>query len=142
MPAYWWSCIKCGKEESFPGTCECNSIHGFIWKQLLPSQWDQQLLKKRCPRCGLKSLRITYEFPRQNKEVVYVNHIVGLDRGDWIPMMWETVFSSKTSNRLYDFKYLGQKNIWGLNKPAVFTEDTLRQVVKLYREKSGRGFKL
>jgi hypothetical protein len=141
MPAYWWSCIKCGKKETFQNACDCNGIHGFIWHQLLPSDWDQRLLRKRCAKCRANSLRITYEFPRAKKELVFVNHIVGLGLDGWIPMMWETVFSGTRSNRLYDFKYVGRKNIWGLNKPAVFTEDTLREIFELYRKKSGRSFR-
>jgi hypothetical protein len=141
MPSYWWSCIKCGRNRTFADVCESAGIHGFIWNHLLPSDWNQKLLRKCCDKCGRNSLRITYEFPRTEKEVVFVNHIVGLDLNTWLPMMWETVFSDKPGNRLYDFKYLGRKNTWGLNKPAVFTENGLRKLFQLYRVKTGRRFR-
>lgn len=141
MPAYWWSCMNCGRRATFADICAVAGIHGFIWNQLLASDWDQRLLRKSCDNCGRNFLRITYEFPRANKEVVFVNHIVGLNLEGWIPMMWETVFATEPRNRLYDFKYLGRKNTWGLNKPAVFTESGLRELFRLYRKKTGRSFR-
>lgn len=140
MPAYWWSCAKCGGDCDFAKACDTPDIHGFIWNKLLLSDWDQALLGQRCAKCRSNSLRITYEFPREDKEVVMVNHIVGLNQGTWLPMMWETVLTSEPKKRLYDFKYVGRRNTWGLNKPAVFTEGGLRDIFRVYREKTGRAF--
>lgn len=140
MPGYWWSCTKCGEEKTFVDVCETASIHGFIWKHLLPSDWSQSLLRKRCPKCRANALRITYHFPRKNREIVFVNHIVGLNLQSWLPMMWDAAFAREPRKRLYDFKYLARSNTWGLNKPAVFSESGLTELFALYRLKTGRNF--
>ena len=72
MPSYWWSCEKCKKEFAFKDVTDNSTIYHFIWKTLLPSNWDQEKLLLACPNCKNKSLRITYEFPRKDKEIVRV----------------------------------------------------------------------
>jgi hypothetical protein len=66
--------------------------------------------------------------------------MVGLDRGDWIQMMWQTCLASEPGKCLYDFKYLGRKSAFGLNKPAVFTEGDLGNVFEVFRRKTGKPF--
>jgi len=141
MPGYWWQCENCRPDSSFLEACGSKSIAHFIWDVLLPSSWDQSKLLLHCKNCGQQSIRITYEFPRKEKEVFRVIHIVGIGPlfDEYIPMMWETyqVGNGKGEVTLFDFKYIGKRSVWGLNKPAVFSRDDLKRLFALFCEKTG-----
>ncbi|SRR6266571_1203209 len=137
MPGYWWHCEGCGKDFAFSKACGRTSIAAFIHDDLVTSNWDQALLLRPCPDCAQTSLRIQYEFPRKDRELVTVYRIVGLGPGaDYLPMMWETGPASEPDVRWYDFKYLGGRNVRGLSKPAVLQQQQLRRLFDLYRERA------
>ncbi len=48
-------------------------------------------------------------------------------------MMWETLFSPYDGDSCFDFKYINGRSVFGLNKPAVFTQLQLRELFSLYR---------
>jgi len=83
-------------------------------------------------------MRITYSFPRAKERIVHVFSIVGLyDREkSYLPMMWEFEFSDEPGKRLFDFKYLEGKNVTGLARPAVLSQEMLRRLFALYCEKT------
>lgn len=138
MPSYWWQCEECKKTYEFEKVTKSKGIAHFIWDELLTSQWDQNLLIKRCENCDREQLRISYNFPRSNNETILVQHIVGTQPfGDYLPMMWETIFIREPNKLLYDFKYLRNRNVWGLNKPAVLDKEDLLNIFNLYSEKVG-----
>lgn len=139
MPGYWWQCEKCGVESNFPEVCKSRGITHYIWDVLLPSSWDQTKLVQDCKNCGSSSLRITYQFPKKNEKVlIRVKHIVGMEADEnYIPMMWETYQVGYENNSLFDFKYIVGRNIYGLNKPAVFSREDLKKLFALYCEKTG-----
>lgn len=87
-------------------------------------------------------MRITYLFPRKEKETLRVVHIIGLGKpgDDYIPMMWETYPLGEKEIHWFDFKYINKRNILGLNRPAVFTHDDLKKLFDLYRTKTGNNF--
>lgn len=139
MSAYWWECEKCGKKYDFNTACKSPGIAHYIRDALVLSKWDQALLLIECPNCHQKSLRIFYEFPRKEKELLKVIHIVGLgeQKNSYIPMMWET--SPFPFNDIwFDFKYINNRNIWGLNKPAIFCQNDLRELFELYCKRTGK----
>jgi hypothetical protein len=137
MKGYWWQCESCGANSDFGEACDCKGIAHFIWDVLLPSSWDQSKLLLKCKKCNKQSLRITYKFPRKDEVVLKVIHIVGLDPNNgYIPMIWETYPEGDENERWFDFKYINGRNIYGLNKPAVFSRDDLKQLFTLYREKT------
>jgi hypothetical protein len=84
-------------------------------------------------------MQIAYDFKRQKRETVVVNHIVGLEPNPdhYMPMMWEGAFMSDPESRLFDFKYQIQRQNWGLNKPAVLSREDLQRLFKLYCELTG-----
>jgi len=139
MAGYWWECESCGTRWEFVAACGSKGITHFIWDILLPSNWDQAQLLGVCKSCGKVSLRITYEFPRKNKEVLRVVHMVGLGPlyGSYIPMMWETYPISVEHERWFDFKYIDGRRTLGLNRPAVLRREHLKQLFNLYQEKTG-----
>jgi hypothetical protein len=65
--------------------------------------------------------------------------MVGLGPFDnvYVPTMWETYDVSAPEYRMFDFKYVNNRNIWGLNKPAVFTREELRELFALYELRTG-----
>ncbi len=142
MPGYWWQCENCRRKYDFEHLTNSSGIGPFIRDELAPSEWDQILLAGECPECG-KTVRITYEFPRRaGGETVHVLHIVGLPfdkEGKYLHMMWETYFEDGSDEPLFDFKYIWGRNIHGLNKPAVFTQEMLRRLFSLYAEKVGKA---
>jgi hypothetical protein len=83
-------------------------------------------------------MRITYEFPRKRKSIATVYHIVGADEGDSMPRMWETTLDGENGNPLFDFKYILKSRLFGLNRPAVFSQDDLRELFTLYCTKAGK----
>lgn len=138
MPSYWWECEECQTKYEFSDVTEPKGITHYIWDVLIPSDWDQALLLKDCPACGLQSLRISYIFPREDKTHLLVKHIIGLGPFEkYVPMMWETIPDRSEEETWIDFKYINGRNIWGLNKPAVFTKADMRSLFAKYREKVG-----
>jgi hypothetical protein len=144
MAAYWWECEGCGKSVDFPNATGAGGITRFIRDILLPSDWDQSLLLRQCTACDKPLLRMTYEFPRGKETVsLHTVHIVGLDKDEYLPMMWETCPMDSpqerwlSEERWFDFKYINKSSIFGLNKPAVFLQDELRRLFDLYRTKTG-----
>ena len=80
-------------------------------------------------------MRITYQFPRSaDSDLVHVISLIGLDRGEYVPMMWETCFASAAETTYFDFKYTYQNHNWGLNKPAILTKQDLSEMFSLYRQ--------
>ncbi len=53
-------------------------------------------------------------------------------------MMWECYPISDASDRWFDFKYLSRRNLYGLNKPAVFGREDLQMLFALYCEKTNQ----
>jgi hypothetical protein len=104
---------------------------------MVASAWDQTLLAKPCS-CG-SELRITYDFPRQNKEVLQVIRMVGVEwTPEYLMMLWETAPASDPSERWFDFKYIRGRNPWGLNKAAVFPQELLKALFALLPSKGWR----
>jgi len=139
MPAYWWECEACGKSFEFSKACNYPGVAHYIRDVLAKSSWDQSHLLLRCSKCGKQDLRITYEFPRADKETLRVAHIVGLGSStdDFISMMWETYPLSNPQDRWFDFKYIRGRSTFGLNKPVVLSLRELKQLFKLYCDKTG-----
>lgn len=139
---YWWQCTACNATRKFMQVVNCSGIVDFLWDQLRVSGWDQSLLKRECPSCCANALRITYEFPRKvEPELIRVLHIVGVGAGDYMPLMWETSPNADLVERWFDFKYVNGRSHYGLNKAAVFGEQDLAELFRLYRTKAGRpGF--
>lgn len=143
MPGYWWECERCKETFDFETACGHRGAPHFIRDALIPGAWDQRLLLRECPKCRKPGLRITYEFPRSNKETLRVLHIVGLGSADdeYIPMMWESLFSPYDGDPCFDFKYIIGRSVFGLKKPAVFTQSELRNLFSLYSTATGaKGF--
>lgn len=145
MTGYWWSCEKeaCRSEFEFEDlrkSSGAGSIAAFIRDVLLRKNWDQALLLQQCPRCGQRSARITYDFPRRKNPLVFrVANIVGLDWGiSYLPMMWGSHKVGDPVEVIYDFKYLEGRNPKGLGNPAIFKEGDLAELFALYCEKTGR----
>jgi hypothetical protein len=139
MGSYWWECSNCGTQYDFQTICQSRGITHYIWDVLIPSGWDQDHLVKNCTKCDKNILRITYIFPRAEKTHLQVKHIVGLGPFDdvYVPMMWETIPDGNNDETWIDFKYINGRNIWGLNKPAVFSKEDMRNLFQLYRERTG-----
>jgi hypothetical protein len=135
MPAYWWECRGCGTKVEFPEACGSKGITHYIWDALIPSNWDQSKLVRKCANCSQDTLRITYIFPRKNQTHIQVKHMIGLGPFDdeYVPMIWETIPDGAEHETWIDFKYVNGRNIWGLNKPAVFNKDNMRELFKQYR---------
>lgn len=137
MAGYWWQCEACGNKFDFQTTVGYPSMSGFVWDKLLPSGWDQSLLTSACPSCKKGLRRITYDFPREEKVLLHVVHIVGLQYENYVPMMWETYPVDDPDSRWFDFKYQHKRSPWGLNKAAVFSCEGLQELFTLYRAKTG-----
>jgi hypothetical protein len=138
MPAYWWECSECGTKVEFPEASKSKGITHFIWDVLIPTNWDRSKLLKKCTKCNQDTLRITYIFPRKDQTHVQVKHIIGLGPFDeYVPMMWETIPDGNQKKTWIDFKYINGQNVWGLNKPAVFSKEDMRTLLKQYHECTG-----
>lgn len=137
MPGYWWECEACDNRLDFPDVTGTSSIASFVWDKLLAADWDQSLLAPPCKKCGHGTLRITYEFPREDKVILRVIHIVGLKYDDYVPMMWETHPKDSPADQCFDFKYQRGRNPWGLNKAAVLSRQDLHALFERYRQKTG-----
>lgn len=138
MPGYWWGCEKCDTMNDFQAISSTSGIYEFIWKILLPAEWNQSLLVQECRHCNELASRITYKFPRKEELLFRVVHIVGLDPEDgYLPMMWATYAVGEPNNLKYDFKYLTKGSLYGLNRPAIFTRNDLCELFDLYRLRTG-----
>ena len=140
MPkGYWWQCEQCGAVRSFPDATNSNSVAAFIWDELVPADWDQSLLVQSCRQCKGDTLRITYHFPRHDRVLLQVHHIIGHppDEGKYVPMMWASEPSYDRDNLRIDFKYIVGRNPLGLSRPAVFTHESFRSLLTKYRELTG-----
>lgn len=138
MPSYWRECGECKTKYEFPEVTESKGVTHYIQDVLVPPDWDQSLLLKQCPACGKNELRIAYFFPREDQAHLLVKHIVGLGPfGEYVPMMWETIPDRSAKDTWIDFKYINGRNIWGLNKPAVFSKADMNAVFAKYRNKVG-----
>ncbi len=139
MPSYWWQCKSCGSKSIFPIVAKCSSIVTFIWDIMVPSDWEQSLLLRECPKCGNKALRITYDFPRKTDPVTpKVVQMVGLppNADNYMAMLWETEPTEYPKERWLDFKYMNGKNPWGLNKAAVLSKQDLVRLIRVYETKT------
>jgi hypothetical protein len=137
MARYWWQCTACGAKPAWLSVCESRSIAAFIWDELAPSGWDQDLLRRRC-ECHRRSLRITYRFRRGDPERVSIKHMVGLrPEGDHLPMLWETFRHSAPRTPWVDFKYQRGRSPWGLSKRLVLTKAQFARLLRMYERATG-----
>jgi hypothetical protein len=140
MPSYWWKCQKCGCTKTFEECTESRGIVHFILDELIPGKWNQSVLVRWCPQCENESMRITYEFPGNDRIELCVVHIVGLEPRDaegYVPMMWETQ-PQPSETTWFDFKYFKGRKIFGLNRPAVVTRTDLIELFSFYRKLTGQ----
>jgi len=138
---YWLQC-DCGYDcAEYSQVTGCTSAAAYIWDRVRVN-WDQALLLMRCPECKQLALRITYAFPRKDREVVQIIHIVGLCLdGNYTPMMWESRPLSRPRLQWFHFNYLGGRNPFTLNRAAVLSTDQLRQLFALYKNRTGKRLK-
>jgi hypothetical protein len=142
MAGYWWQCGACGEKADFPTVCNSKSICAFIRDVLLAADFDQEPLLRECQSCQRRALRITFEFPRVDREVVRVLHVVGLPQQQetpYLPMIWETCPVSDPEARWFHFNYMNQRNPWGLNKAAVFESHDLQAIFDFFTQKTGHS---
>jgi hypothetical protein len=52
-------------------------------------------------------------------------------------MMWETYPIDERDERVFDFKYINDYGMRGLNRPAIFRQTQLRALFDLYVAKTG-----
>ena len=138
MAKYWWQCTSCGDRPSWLSVCESKSIAAFIWDELVPSGWDQKLLRRTC-KCKRRSLYITYRLQRGDTERVSIKHIVGLKLADdYLPMMWETFRHATPKTTWMDFRYQRTRNPWGLTKRVALQRAQLSRLLKAFEKITGR----
>jgi len=137
MASYWWECSHCGSRFEFKDVCESRGITHYIWDVLIPSGWEQSHLIKTCFQCNNGDMGITYVFPQADQTHIRVKHIVGIGPFDkYVPMMWETIPDGNNEETWIDFKYINGRNMWGLNKPAVFSKEDIKKLFQLYRNRT------
>ena len=137
MPRYWWQCTSCGDKPPWLSVCRSRSIAAFIWDELAPSGWDQNLLRRTCT-CRHRSLRITYRLRRGDPERVSIRHIIGLrPDGDHLPMLWETFRHSSPRMHWIDLKYQRGRSPWGLTKRLVLQRAQLGRLLRAYEQRTG-----
>ena len=135
---YWWQCTACGERPAWLAVCQSRSIAAFIWDELVPSGWDQRLLRRTCT-CKRRSLYITYRLKRGDPERVSITHIAGLSLADdYLPMVWETFRHATPRTRWIDFKYQRGRSPWGLTKRVVLTRAQLSRLLRAYEAAAGR----
>jgi len=118
--------------------CESKSVAAFIWDELAPSDWDQELLRRTC-KCKRRSLFITYRLQRAESERVSVKHIVGLrPEDDYLPMIWGTFRHATPRTTWIDFKYQRGRSPWGLTKRLVLQQRHLSRLLRTYEHATGR----
>jgi hypothetical protein len=135
---YWWECESCEAKASFLDTVGAQ-IATFIW-DTLSKEWDQELLLRECPQCKERRLRIAFDFGRGDGKVFRVNHIVGTySTESYVPMMKEFYEVGNPNLCKYDFTYLNGRNPTGLKSPAIVSAQELRDLFRLYCEKTNRN---
>ncbi len=138
MARYGWECVSCGVRPTWLSVCGSKSIAAFIWDELAPSGWDQQLLRRTC-KCRHRSVYITYRLKRGDPDRVSVRHIVGLSlEGEYVPMLWETFRHSAPKTRWIDFKYQRGRSPWGLTKRLVLEQPHLTKLLRAYETATRR----
>jgi hypothetical protein len=145
MKGYWWQCEneRCNnyrqrlefqdvfKTEDVP----VNNMCQFIRKRLFPSDWDQDLLARPCAQCHENSVRIAYEYEReQDPERLTLIHLVGIGDAKWLGMMWESIAQGSESEPWFSFSYLYGSS-FGLNKAAALSRNDLKNLFALYAKK-------
>ena len=139
MARYGWQCVSCGARPAWPAVCASKSIAAFIRDELVPSGWDQDLLRRRC-ECGRRSLYITWKLQRGNPERVSIRHIVGLSLEDeYLPMLWETFRHGTPKTRWIDFKYQRGRSPWGLSKRLVLLRPHFLRLLRAYEQVTNRA---
>jgi hypothetical protein len=138
MSKYWWQCTSCGNRPAWLAVCESKSIAAFIWDELAPSGWNQELLRRMC-KCKRRSLRITYRLKRGDTERVSVKNIVGLKlEDDYLPMVWETFRHATPRTYWIDLKYQRGRSPWGLTKRVVLQRTQLSRLLRVYEKVTAR----
>lgn len=136
---YWWQCSACGDRPAWLDVCESKSVAAFIWDELVPSGWDQSLLRRTCRCCRRRSLRITYRLRRGDPDRVSIKHVVGLSlEDDYLPMVWETFRHATPKTSWIDFKYQRGRSPWGLTKRLVLQKPHLSRLLRAYEKATGR----
>jgi hypothetical protein len=148
MPGYWWQCDKDASHVATP----FRSVTGIPLVQFLfdlaERGWEQKRLAAPCGACQIGTMRITYEFPREDDRVrLAVNHIVGVlvpldNGGSYLPMLWQAT-PIGGGEPWFDFKYVqrskeGYYRGYGLARPGVFTRSTLAELFDAYCRVIGR----
>lgn len=138
MAKYGWQCTSCGERPAWLSVCESKSIAAFIWDELMPSRWNQELLRKTCT-CGRRTLFLTYRLQRGDPERVSIKHIVGLPLADdYLPMVWETFRHATPRTTWVDFRYQRARNPWGLSKHLVLKRPQLARMLRAFEKATGR----
>lgn len=138
MARYWWQCTSCGDRPAWLTVCRSRSIAAFIWDELVPGRWDQELLRRTCT-CGRRSLRITYRLERGSPDRVSIRHIVGLGpEDDYLPMLWDTFRHSTPRSHWLDFKYQRGRSPWGLTRRLVLARPQLARLLRAYARATGK----
>ena len=133
MAKYWWQCTSCGDKPKWLEVCRSRSIAAFNWDELVPSGWDQDLLKRKC-KCNRNTLRITYRFRSGDPERISIKHIVGLPpKGDYLTMLWETFRHSSPKKSWIDLKYQRGRSPWGLSKRLVLEKTQFARLLRAYK---------
>jgi hypothetical protein len=138
MARYAWQCLSCGARPPWLAVCESRSIAAFVWDELRPGGWDQDLLRRRC-ECGRRSLYISWKLQRGDPERVSARHIVGLPLADdYLPMMWGTFRHATPRTTWIDFKYQRGRSPWGLTKRLVLEQAQLVRLLRGYEQATGK----
>jgi hypothetical protein len=138
MARYGWQCLSCGARPGWLAVCESKSIAAFIHDELMPSAWDQALLRRTC-ECGRRSLYLTWKLQRGDPERVSARHIVGLRlEGDYLPMIWGTFRHSAPRTTWIDFKYQRGRSPWGLTRRLVLQQAHLARLLRAYAKATGK----
>lgn len=135
MAGYWLNCDKCNKDYNFNEITKYSSLTSFLWNKFFHSEYNQSLLVFECPECkGL--IRITYAFPKNEKSIVKVKHIVyRTDDKYFYQMLWETYSIREPNNSVYDFKYMVGKKAYGLTRPTIMAEKDLKELIETFNNK-------
>jgi len=133
MAKYAWQCTFCGDRPAWLAVCGSRSIAAFIFDELVPSGWDQKLLRRRC-KCKHHSLYITYRATRGDPDRISIKHIAGLSLDhDYVPMLWETFRHASPKVKWIDLKYQRGRSPWGLSKHLVLKQEHLMRLLAVYQ---------
>ena len=138
MDGYWWQCSCGNKTKCLQGLEGAVPAH---LRRIIDSGFDQRLLKQDCPKCkGLKSMRITFEFPKNPTGKLQLLHMVGLvwEDTEYVPMLWEMTPLDNPAKKMFEFNYMTGRNPRGLKTAAVLSLGDIRTLLELYKEKTGK----